>query len=146
MSFDASEYLDRLKPFQRATVEHVFDRMFHPADPVDRYLVADEVGLGKTMIARGLIAKMVEHYAATDPTRRIDVLYVCSNQAIAKQNFSKLAIVGNTQSAVTDRITKLPLHVKRLHEVIPDLGMAVNFHPHHADDIAGPPVERRSRR
>ncbi|MGI8756986.1 MAG: DEAD/DEAH box helicase, partial [Acidimicrobiales bacterium] len=105
ITFDAEQYLERLKPFQRATVDHVFDRMFHESDPTDRYLVADEVGLGKTMIARGLIAKMIEHYASTDPERRIDVLYVCSNQAIAKQNFSKLAIVGNSQNAVTDRIT-----------------------------------------
>jgi hypothetical protein len=129
MSFAAAPYLDRLKPFQLATVEHIFDRLFANADPVDRYLVADEVGLGKTMVARGLIAKMIEHYAEIDPTRRIDVLYVCSNQAIAKQNFSKLAVVGNSQSAVTDRITKLPIHVRDLEQTLPELGMAVNFIP-----------------
>lgn len=129
MSFDAAPYLARLKPFQQSTVEHVFDRLFATTDPVDRYLVADEVGLGKTMIARGLIAKMIEHYAATEPDRRIDVLYVCSNQAIAKQNFSKLAIVGNTHGAVTDRITKLPLHVRDLTTRLPGLGMAINFIP-----------------
>lgn len=129
MSFDAAPYLSRLKPFQRSTVEHVFDRLFDATHPVDRYLVADEVGLGKTMIARGLIAKMIERYAATEPDRRIDVLYVCSNQAIAKQNFSKLAIVGNAHGAVTDRITKLPLHVRDLKTKLPGLGMAVNFIP-----------------
>jgi hypothetical protein len=129
MSFDAAPYLGRLKPFQQSTVEHVFDRLFDAPHPVDRYLVADEVGLGKTMIARGLIAKMIERYAATEPDRRIDVLYVCSNQAIAKQNFSKLAIVGNTHGAVTDRITKLPLHVRDLKTKLPGLGMAINFIP-----------------
>jgi len=129
VSFNAAPYLERLKPFQKATVEHVFGRLFDQHDPVDRYLVADEVGLGKTMVARGLIAKMIEHYAQTEPDRRIDVLYVCSNQAIAKQNFSKLAIVGNTQDAVTDRITKLPLHVSQLEKKLPGLGMAVNFIP-----------------
>ncbi|WP_354699055.1 DNA helicase [Paraconexibacter sp. AEG42_29] len=127
--FDATPYLDRLKPFQMATVEHIFARMFDADDPVNRYLCADEVGLGKTMIARGLIAKMIEHYSVTEPTRRIDVLYVCSNQAIAKQNFSKLAIVGNSQRAVTDRITKLPLHLGDLERELPELGIAVNFIP-----------------
>lgn len=129
MSFEAADYLDRLKPFQRASVEHVFSRFFDPHTPVDRYLVADEVGLGKTMVARGVIAKLIEHYAATEPDRRIDVLYVCSNQAIAKQNFSKLAIVGNRQAAVTDRITKLPIHVRELTAKLPELEMAVNFIP-----------------
>src|SRR3954453_13827503 len=105
MNFDAERYLDRLKPFQRATVDHVFARMFDEVDPTDRFLVADEVGLGKTMIARGLVARMIEHYQDTDPTRRIDVVYVCSNQAIAKQNYSKIAIVGGHRDAITDRIT-----------------------------------------
>lgn len=129
MSFDPKPYLERLKPFQRASVEHVFSRFFDPHAPVDRYLVADEVGLGKTMVARGVIAKLIEHYAATEPDRRIDVLYICSNQAIAKQNFSKLAIVGNRQAAVTDRITKLPIHVLELKAKLPELDMAVNFIP-----------------
>jgi hypothetical protein len=129
MTFEAEDYLSRLKPFQRATVEHVFGRLFAETDPVDRFLVADEVGLGKTMIARGLVAKLIEHYERTDKDRRVDVLYVCSNQAIAKQNFSKIAIVGDQRDAVTDRITKLPLHVHDLETKIEGLGMAVNFIP-----------------
>lgn len=129
MSFDATHVLERLKPFQRATVEHVFERLFGVDDPTDRFLVADEVGLGKTMIARGVVAKMLERYATEEPGRRLDVVYVCSNRAIAQQNYSKIAIVGSHRAAVTDRVTKLPLHVHDLEQRLPGLGMAVNFVP-----------------
>ena len=127
MSFSAEPFLEQLKPFQRETVEYVFDRYFG-ADPTDRFLVADEVGLGKTMIARGLIAKLIEHHLKEDG-RRIDVIYVCSNQAIAQQNFAKLAIVGRGQRPVTDRITTLPLHVKGLNVEDPELGRGINIIP-----------------
>ncbi|MDP2389036.1 MAG: hypothetical protein Q8N52_01815, partial [Acidobacteriota bacterium] len=56
---------------------HVAERA-SATDPV-RWLLADEVGLGKTMVARGVIARMIEHL--WDMTERIDVLYICSNQA-----------------------------------------------------------------
>ena len=45
--------LDYLKPFQRETVLHV-DRLFSRG--IRRVLVADEVGLGKTLVARGVVA------------------------------------------------------------------------------------------
>ncbi len=67
MSFDPNPILDGLKPFQRDTVEYVFDRYFGP-DPIDRFLVADEVGLGKTMVARGLISAELRP-SAGDTTR-----------------------------------------------------------------------------
>ena len=112
-TFAAEKVLDGLKPFQLSTVEYVFGRFFDDDDPVDRFLVADEVGLGKTMVARGVIAKLIERHLK-EPGRRIDIVYICSNQAIAQQNFSKLAIVGRQQKALTDRITTLPLHVRGL--------------------------------
>ena len=58
--------LNRLKDFQRRTVEYVFDRIFLDNDPAYRFLVADEVGLGKTMVARGIIAKTIRHLQPTD--------------------------------------------------------------------------------
>ena len=97
-----------------------YDRYFG-TDPVDRFLVADEVGLGKTLVAKGLIAKLIEHHL-THTRERIDVVYVCSNQAIAKQNFGKLAIVGKERKA-PDRITTLPLHVHNLDAKVRGLGV-----------------------
>lgn len=46
--------LSGLKDFQRATVERV-DYLFRHNQ--NRVLVADEVGMGKTLIARGAIVK-----------------------------------------------------------------------------------------
>ena len=37
-------------------------------DPVRQFLVADEVGLGKTMVARGVIAKAIEQLRTSLPT------------------------------------------------------------------------------
>ncbi len=128
MTFAAQDVLDGLKPFQLDTVEYVFSRLFDDEDPVDRFLVADEVGLGKTMVARGLIAKLIEHHLQEDG-RRIDVVYICSNQAIAQQNFSKLAIVGHQRKALTDRITTLPLHVKGLATPAEGFDRGINIIP-----------------
>jgi Helicase conserved C-terminal domain len=128
MSFDAEPILCGLKPFQRATVEYVCKRFFDEQDPARRFLVADEVGLGKTMVARGVIAKLIERHMQEEG-RRIDIVYVCSNQAIAQQNFAKLAVVGRAQRAVTDRITTLPLHVRGLNQPLPELGRGINIVP-----------------
>ena len=59
----------------------MFRRLYLDPDPASRFLIADEVGLGKTLVARGLIAKAVDHL--WDSIERIDVLYICSNQEIA---------------------------------------------------------------
>ena len=47
----ASRFLGQLKDFQLRTVDHVFDRLYG-GDGTGRFLVADEVGLGKTLVAR----------------------------------------------------------------------------------------------
>ncbi len=56
----ADQALAGLKDFQRRTVNYVFDR-FYGSGGTSRFLVADEVGLGKTLVARGIIAKTIEH-------------------------------------------------------------------------------------
>ena len=77
-----------LKDFQRATVERI-EALYWEGQK--RVLVADEVGLGKTLIARGVIAKMAKlRYLEDDPLFK--VVYVCSNQNIARQNIRKLDI------------------------------------------------------
>jgi hypothetical protein len=43
----ADKVLEGLKPFQRRTVEHAFERLFLAPDSTARFLVADEVGLGE---------------------------------------------------------------------------------------------------
>ena len=108
-----------LKDFQRATVEHVFRRLYCDADSTRRFLVADEVGLGKTLVARGVIAKSIEHL--WDQVDRIDVVYVCSNTDIARQNINRLNVLGCNEFALSSRITLLPITVSELE------GQRVNF-------------------
>jgi len=59
--FDPEEALRPLKAFQRRTVSYVFNRFYQDAQTTRQFLVADEVGLGKTMVARGVIARAIEH-------------------------------------------------------------------------------------
>ena len=54
---DFSHVYEGLKDFQRRTVDYVFGRLYTDEDRVERFLIADEVGLGKTLVARGLIAR-----------------------------------------------------------------------------------------
>lgn len=109
---DARKILGGLKDFQLATVEYVFGRMYGSDDPTARFLVADEVGLGKTLVARGLIAKAVDEL--WDDVRRIDVVYVCSNSDIARQNIRRLNLLEEDEFALASRITLLPTQIKDL--------------------------------
>lgn len=49
--------MDELKDFQRATVERI-DYLYRCGQ--NRILVSDEVGLGKTLVARGTIVKFAK--------------------------------------------------------------------------------------
>lgn len=108
--FRATSALAPLKAFQRRTVDYVFDRLYGSDDPVRQFLVADEVGLGKTMVARGVIARMIEHL--WDSVGRIDILYICSNQAIAAQNLNRLNVLGRRELALPTRMTLIPLQLR----------------------------------
>lgn len=104
--------LEGLKDFQRETVGYVFSRIFADHDPAHRFLIADEVGLGKTLVTRGLIAKTVDHL--WDKVERIDVVYICSNEDIARQNINRLNITGQEDFSHATRITMLPVQLKGL--------------------------------
>ena len=89
----------QLKDFQCATVERI-DELFKHGQ--NRVLVADEVGLGKTLIARGTIAKTaIIQYEANDDIFKI--VYICSNQVIANQNIQKLDVFNiHPDSSISD--------------------------------------------
>ena len=86
------DIINNLKDFQKATVEKVVELL----NSNNRVLVADEVGLGKTLIAKGVIAKLVEKHNRQKENTPFKVIYVCSNATIALQNLKKLAI-GDTE-------------------------------------------------
>ena len=115
MGFDATPALDELRGFQRRTVEHVFKRLYLDDQPADRFLVADETGLGKSMVARGVIAKAIELLDRPDSgVNRIDVVYVCSNADLAKQNLGRLNVTGQKDIIESGRLTLLPTELAKL--------------------------------
>ena len=107
-TIDAEAVLAELKDFQRRTARWAFERMFADEDPAIRFLVADEVGLGKTHVAKGVIAQVIDHLRRTGDKRH-DIVYVCSNAAIARQNIRKLVPKGIEPIEGADRLTMLPL-------------------------------------
>jgi hypothetical protein len=108
---NCSEILEGLKDFQKETVDYVFRRLYTDEDCTKRFLVADEVGLGKTLVARGVIAKAIDHLWETVP--RIDIIYICSNSNIARQNISKL-VLGDCDMPRSCRISLLPTVIEDL--------------------------------
>lgn len=86
-----NQILGQLKDFQLATVEQI-DALYEEGQK--SVLVSDEVGLGKTMVAKGTIAMT----AARLNESQFRVVYICSNAAIADQNLQKLNITNEEQS------------------------------------------------
>lgn len=107
-----------LKDFQRATVERVAWLFCHGQR---RVLVSDEVGLGKTLIARGTVAKVAK-LRREKGDNLVKVVYICSNAAIAAQNLSKLRISHELRvdSADASRLSMQHLNIFK-QESDPDL-------------------------
>lgn len=124
--YSSDAVMGGLKDFQRRTVDHVIGR-FHGSDPTRRFLVADETGLGKSVVARGVIAKTLERLQYDDTVDRIDVIYVCSNQDIATQNLARLKVTTGETITLTSRLTLLALHSSKLRAATATEGKPVNL-------------------
>ena len=120
MTSDLRHVYAQLKDFQLATVDHVARRLYEDDETTDRFLVADEVGLGKTLVASGVIARAIEHHLEQG-TRRIDIVYICSNGDIARQNINKLNVLERGDIELASRITLLPWILNELE------GNRINF-------------------
>jgi hypothetical protein len=126
------EALNGLRDFQRKTVDYVFKRMYLDTPPATRFLVADEVGLGKTKVAQGVIAHALRHLHPT--VDRIDIVYVCSNAAIARQNLARLNPFPEMDVSQATRLTLLPLQLRGLQRNHVNM---VSFTPGTAIDTTG---------
>jgi len=108
------------KGFQRATAQAAMATVTAPEGP-KRFLIADEVGLGKTVVARTVVAEMMKGKRTP-----LVVFYFACNLNIARQNRAKLLEILDTEddqnsaASPADRLTlaahsaKRPRH-ERLH-------------------------------
>ena len=96
-----------LKDFQQATVNRIAELYMGGQR---RVLVCDEVGLGKTLIARGTVAKIAKLHL-NKRIRLFKVVYLCSNATIADQNIQKLRI---TNEVMTEDISSSRLSMQHL--------------------------------
>lgn len=77
------------KDFQKATANRILD-VFRGGQ--NRILLADEVGLGKTIIASDVIRQVSDWHRNEKNDDRFKVIYICSNINISNQNARKLGI------------------------------------------------------
>jgi hypothetical protein len=102
------EAISGLKDFQLKTADYVFDQLYNKNR--HKMLIADEVGLGKTIVAKGIIAKAFRRYLEQGgPTKKnptFNVVYICSNLTLAAQNIGNLNFLVDDKY-VDDIITRL---------------------------------------
>ena len=80
--------MSKAKDFQLATATRIIE-IFRSGQK--RVLLSDEVGLGKTIIARTVV-EMAKSLSGIEDDGIYRVVYVCSNQNIIQQNTRNLGI------------------------------------------------------
>jgi hypothetical protein len=88
-----------LERFQEATVAAAF-KALTKAKGSHRFLIADEVGLGKTISAKALADKLQQSLGTP-----LNILYFCPNLDIAAQNLTKLQTLAPEQVKPEDRLS-----------------------------------------
>lgn len=86
------------KDFQEATANRIVD-LFRKGH--NRVLLADEVGLGKTVVAKTVVEK-TGIWRKENPDSDYVVVYICSNAGIANQNCSKLGIAKENRISISE--------------------------------------------
>jgi len=96
------------RPFQEATVAAAVEALTGKGSR--RFLVADEVGLGKTTVAREVL-----RHLSRDGTKSFTAFYVTNNTRVSDQNASRLVdFLGNKDAkrralSKVDRLSMIPL-------------------------------------
>lgn len=80
----------QLTPLQQSTAKHIFGVFTRDDNPCKRYLLADEVGLGKTKISADVINELAKNKLAKNKDDRFIVYYICGNERVTIQNKNKL--------------------------------------------------------
>ena len=107
-----------LKSFQRDAVMHVVQKFYgsEHAKHSGRFLIADETGLGKSVVARGVVAHTIRELEEDSSVDQINIIYICSNRDVADQNLKRLNVTGHTEIAMSTRLSLLAKTSSRLRE------------------------------
>ena len=105
-----------LAEYQKASVDFISQQL----KSHKKVLLADEVGLGKTIIAKGVVARLAQQYWETkrqkgqEGEKPFRVAYLCPNQNVANQNNPKFRnmfpdkLLAPDEKKVNDLKTLLP--------------------------------------
>ena len=123
--------------FQQRTASYVVKRFWQDARPARRFLVADEVGLGKTVVAREVIAEALNRRKG----EAMDIVYLCSSQPVASQNLKRLKVHGHGGAASATRLTLLATEARspdgvRYFALTPDTSFKVTGRAGHVRERA----------
>ena len=123
--------------FQARTAAYVVKRFWEDAHPALRFLVADEVGLGKTVVAREVIAEALGRRKG----KAMDIVYLCSSQPVASQNLKRLTVHGHGGAASATRLTLLATEARspdgvRYFALTPDTSFKVTGRAGHVRERA----------
>ena len=122
MYVEAQMLLDKtlasLKDFQLATVNAVLHS--YKKSGSNRILVADEVGLGKTIVAKGVIAELLKEKLLQENYQNkplLRVTYICSNLTLANENRKKLSVFNG---AAQEKYVQEPSYSRLLEIAVVD--------------------------
>lgn len=117
--------------YQKRAIRRIVDSYMETGNGA-RFLLSDEVGLGKTIIAKGVIRclmckllkkELEDNFSNGDIEKLVNehyyyfnVIYICSNMNIAKQNENKLGIYSNQDKKWMNRASCLSSKVMPLTE------------------------------
>lgn len=76
--------------FQEKGADQIYQRLFSGKEGKKRFLLADEVGLGKTITAANVIERILENNLENNPPAVTRIGYICSNLDLAQENKEKL--------------------------------------------------------
>lgn len=100
----------KVKPFQKKTSERAYEQL-NSVNGKARFLIADEVGMGKTIVASEIIHLFKQ---GKKSQKRFLAIYLCSSTQIASQNLERLAKSNVITKKRPTRLTLLPL--EKIHE------------------------------
>ena len=101
----------KLKTFQKKTVNRVVE-LFLKENSTKRVLVSDEVGLGKTFVAKGVVDRLRIELIKKSKTH-FKIAYICGNQIIARQNVVKLISDSDSVNNSEDRLSMQHYHLSK---------------------------------